>query len=337
MNVKEFIKKYPNIYNVEEKTLFIEQIYGHLEDNQIIDYVRILSNIGKVESFLIKDLNQFTITNFVFLFERMGWTSAGTFGVRKTFIESYLDWSILNGIVEYKNLDNIKLLNNKDITGKFVFKLSHFENLKELYAANKAIIDNELSFARVVDETSLIMTEIVTYLCWLRLGLDEIVNVKTDDIDLINKTLKLENRTLTIPDLIIERIEVAIKTKTYSYSHYNNILTKKYLDSPYLIKSIKTDQPTMNSIQQLLVKYSELSSNLNVASEYYNKTFKFIDIYRSSLYADIYTFEQEHNVRIKELPYGKRKQLLSEQFPYENITATIMLDFIKFRNYFYGA
>ena len=49
------------------------------------------------------------------MFENFGWVSAGTFGVRKTFVESYLDWAVKCGKVEYRNLENLTIDEIKEI------------------------------------------------------------------------------------------------------------------------------------------------------------------------------------------------------------------------------
>jgi hypothetical protein len=85
-----------------------------------------------------------------------------------------------------------------------------------------------------------------------------------------------------------------------------------------------------------LVKYSDLSGNLNVASDFYYKNFKFNDIYRSSLCSDIYDYEQREKLYLKEIPLSKRLKLLSEIFPNEKITATTIKDYFKWRSYYYG-
>lgn len=358
MSVKDIVEKYPNIYNVENKTLFLEQTYGHLSDFKIIEYARILSKIGKVESFSEKDLNQFSLTEFIFLFERLGWVSFGTFSVRKVFVESYLSWSVQNSLVEYKNLENLKLMNCTDLSGTIVFERSHFKNFEEIHSTNTAIISNELSkhykefeesyssqnalvkneyaFQCITNENNFIMQEILTYLAWMRLSLEEMINLKTDDINVNSKQMRLGSRLIEIPDDILEKIKICMNTKENVYILYGKVVKRDLINSIYLLRSTKLSKYTTNAIQQILTKYSEASSNLSVLSKFYNKNLKYNDIYRSSLCAAFYDYEQITKIQLDKLPFRDKIKLLSTEFKNEKIARTNIKDYFKWREYYYN-
>lgn len=336
MKVNDIMNKYPFIYNIENKIQFMEQVYGFLDKPKILEHARVLSNIGKIEEFFGKDLMFFDLSDFIFLFENFGWVSAGTFGVRKTFVESYLDWAVRNGKVEYRNLENLKLMNNKDLIGNIIFKISHFKNFDELRELNSEILKNEIVFQRIIDETCFLTQEVLTYLIWLRLSLDECVNLKITDIDFKNKQIKLNNRTIDVQDFIMDKIIKYSNIKEFSFSRGVSVITRPFMESPYLLRSIRAEQYTTNAVQQILTIYSELTGNLRVDSKYYNQDLKYNNLYRSSLFSDFYGFEQSENFNIKNIKLTPRIEFLSEKFPNEKITANITWDYLKWRKYYYN-
>lgn len=336
MLIRDILNKYPSIYNIEDKTSFLEQIYGYLDKPKILEHTRVLSNIGKIEEFFNKDLMNFDLSDFIFLFENFGWVSAGTFGVRKTFVESYLDWAVKNGKVEYRNLENLKLMNNKDLTGNVIFKISHFKNFEELKEINSEILKNEIAFQRIFDEKSLLTQEVLTYLIWLRLSLEECVNLKISDIDFESKQIQLNDRTIDVQDFIINKIKEYTTVTEFSFNRGISVITRPFMDSIYLLRSIRAEKYSTNAVQQILTKYSELTGNLKVDSKYYNQDLKYNNLYRSSLFSELYDLEQSENFRVKDMKLTSRVEFLSEKFPHEKITANITWDFLKWKKYYYN-
>lgn len=336
MIVRDIVNKYPSIYNSENKILFMEQVYGYLEKSKILENARLLSNIGKIEEFFGKDLMFFDLSDFIFLFENYGWVSAGTFGVRKTFVESYLDWAVKCGKVEYRNLENLKLMNNKDLTGNIKFKISHFKNFDELREINSAILKNEIDFQRVINETSFLTQEVLTYLIWLRLTLDECVNLKITDIDFENQKIKLSDRIINVDKFTMDKIMEYSNVKEFSFNRGINIISRPFMPSPYLLRSIRADQYTTNAVQQILTIYSELTGNLRVDNKYYNQDLKYNNLYRSSLFSDFYDLEQLEKFNIKNMSLTPRVEFLNKKFPHEKITANITWDFLKWKKYYYN-
>lgn len=328
------MNKYPSIYDPDTKALFIEDFCGHLSDREIIPNIRIFNQIGKTEHFIEKDLNSFNLQDFVFLFEHCGWVSYGTFATRKSFVESYLDWSFQNGKTEYKNLEAIRLMNNKDVTGTLVYTVNHFRDLDELIAANKAVINNEIKLQSIPEKSSLIMQETLTYLIWLRLSIDEIAELKYTDIK--DQKIILKDRIVEIPDSIYHTIQECIKIDEFLYYLRNRVIPRKYMASPCVIRSTQIEKMTPTALRQLLVKYSMLSEKLPLSSEFYNKDFRYNTIYRSSLYSDFYEYEYDNNVKLDKLMTHLRVETLALAFPHENITASMIPDYFRWRSFYYG-
>lgn len=336
MEMSNIINKYPSIYNIENKIQFMEETCGYLKKPKILEFVRILSNIGKIEEFFGKDLMFFDLGDFIFLFENYGWVGAGTFGVRKTFVESYLDWAVKNGKAEYRNLENLKLMNNKDLTGNIRFKISHFRNFEELREINEAILKNEIDFQRVIDETAFLTQEVLTYLIWLRLTLDECVNLRITDINFEASQIKLRDRIVNVDKFIMDKIMEYSNVKEFSFNRGVSVITRPFMDSPYLLRSIRAEQYSTNAVQQILTIYSELTGNLKVDSKYYNQDLKYNNLYRSSLFSDFYDLEKSENFNIKTMKLTPRIEFLTEKFPNEKITANITWDYLKWRKYYYN-
>lgn len=334
MNVRNMILQYSSIYNKNDKTLFIEDVYGHLKEKDILSNVRILNQIGKVEFFLEKDLNQFALRDIVYLFERCGWVSAGTFAVRKSFIADYLDWSVKSGKVEYETLNTFRALKNTDLSGKLIFNVSHFKDFQELVSANKSVVLSEMY--NDADETTLIMEEIITYLSWFRLTLDQITSLKRENVDLKNKIIKVQDKIITIPESIMSRFEICLAAEGIYYKWHDRYLYREYVNSPFVIRSTKVYQLSTNAVQQLLTKYSALSDKLSLSDEAYNKDFRYNNIYRSSLFSEFYLYEKENNIRIDKASTQNRIDILVSQFPCENITSNLIQDYLKWRFFYYG-
>lgn len=336
MKVLDLMENYQHIYNKEDKSLFIEHVYGHIDDvEKIKTYIRILNQTGKIESFLDKDLSKFTLTDFVFLFEKRRWISTGTFYVRKSFLVGYMDWSVKNGKTEFRNLESLKLMDSSDLTGNLVFEVSMFRDLDELILANESIINNESNMQRM-PSGSTIMSETITYLIWMRLSIDEICDLKYTDIDFKNKKIKLSNRIIDIPYKILNKIEDCYNTKELAYYIRGKLNYRPYILSPYLIKSTTLGQMTSNALLQVLTGYSELSGNLPLSSKVYNKNFKYNTIYMSSVFASIYKFEIENNINIEQFAPSEKLELLNSEFLNEKITAVTVNDYSKWKKFYYN-
>lgn len=334
MKILDLIKKFPSIYNPESKAVFIEDCYGHLKQKEIVANIRLLDQISKTEHFIGKDLNTFTLQDYAFLFERCGWISLGTFYVRKSFVESYLDWSVKLSKTEFKHLEAIRLLNNTDLTGTLFYTTSHFKDLNELIAANKAIIDNEVKLQSIPEKSSLIMQETLTYLIWLRLSMDEISELKYTDIK--DQKIILRDRIIDIPDCIYGTIQECIKVDEFLYFLRNRVIPRKYASSLYVVRSTQIEQVTTNALHQWLTNYSKLSEKLPLSNEFYNKDFRYNSINRSSLFSSFYQYETDNKTNIKNFALRYKKNMLSVAFPNEDISVSIIQDYLRWRSFYYG-
>lgn len=334
MNVRKNVGLYSSIYNPDVKSVFIENTYGHLSDKEILTNIRIFNQIGKIESFLGKDLYNFTLQNHVFLFEQFGWVNLGTFNVRKSVIESYVGWAAQNGKTEYRSLESIQLLRNKELKGTRLYTLSHFKNLDDLVSANISVVENEFKSLRIPEKRSFIMPETLTYLIWLRLNMDEISSLKMTDIQ--NNKIVLSDREIVMPDVISDKLHECIETDSFSYYVRMNITSKYYLSNEYVIRSILLKKMTANALRQLLFKYSSCSTDLPLTSDYYGKDFKYKNIYMSSFFSDFYQYEHDNNIDFKKISPGERASLLCGEFPNEDINLETVRDYFRWKTFYYG-
>lgn len=334
MDVRKNVDLYPSVYNPDVKSAFIENTYGHLSDKDIIMNIRVFSQIGKIESFLEKDLYNFSLQNHVFLFEQFGWVNSGTFNVRKSMIENYVGWAAQNGKTEYRSLESIQMLSNKELKGTRLYTASHFRDLEDLEKANTAVVESEFNAQRIPEKRSLIMPETLIYLSWLRLSMDEIVELKMTDVQ--GNKIILSDREIVMPDIISNKLHECIEVESFSYYVRTSVVKKYYLSEEYVMRSIVQKKITENALRQLLFKHSSCSTDLPLTSDYYGKDFKYKNIYSSSLFSDFYKFEADNNIDLNKIKLGERGLLLQQAFPRESTDYMAVQDYSRWKSFYYG-
>lgn len=120
------------MFNEAIKTEYIETISSTKHTKSTL---RSLFNMSEpFENFLGKDLCEFTIQDFIFMFEQIGWTKGQTVKNKRSLIQKYVNWSISKKYVRSDVQSNIERLSFTDLEPKFNSKL-YYKSIEDLIDA----------------------------------------------------------------------------------------------------------------------------------------------------------------------------------------------------------
>lgn len=173
----------------------------------------ILKKADEYQSETGKIFEEFTIDDFEdFVKEKLIDKSANSVVVKVSLCKRYVTY-IGKDFVKLKRNDIIKMTDEYLRMSDNALKYLSWDELKDKIR----VIENDIDKA---------------IMCLLRMGIggtgfEELINLKTSDIDLENRTIKLENRIVDITDdFILEILEKAIDQKVYTTIVHRNGVPK---------------------------------------------------------------------------------------------------------------
>ena len=173
--------KYNSLLNINDnKKLFIQEMveHGNISEDTSKSYERVLLHTSELEDSLDKDLNEFDLQELETVLFAFKANNRNTVESYARIISSYLNWSVQKNLSDFNPLSELK-------PNDFVKYLTN----EESYFTEKQI-------RRMEDHLVNYQDAVVLRLLFLGVGgkqMSEIRNLKKDDIDRINKRIKLTN------------------------------------------------------------------------------------------------------------------------------------------------
>ena len=244
--------KHTRLNNPEFKQWFIDSAEEFFQPS----YKKLVEDLMyKVSSFEIENKNNRDVYEFNFnemqeLFLSFQSKSTATLQVYSSILKKYVDFAIQNGKVDENtnyfnnfNYNTLVGLLNKGKNKNRLFEKEFIYNMAEETIKNKvdAII------------TLLLFETIRGTAC------EDIVNIKMEDIDSDNCTIKLKDRIAKVPRRLMNAIDSAKMQETYIYGNGLNIGTNDRKDmvtelisiniTPYLIRPTQREYKRSGNIQ----------------------------------------------------------------------------------------
>ena len=286
--------KHTRLNNPDFKQWFIDSA----EEFFLPSYKKLVEDLMyKVSSFEIeskngRDVYEFNFNEMQELLLSFQSKSSATLQVYCSVLKKYVDFAIQNGKVEgntnYFNNFNYNILVGLLNKGKNKNRLFEKEFIYDL-AETKV-------FNRVDSIVILLLFEGIKGLAF-----EDIINIKTDDIDSNECTIKIKDKYVSIPRRLMNMIELADKQETYVYGNgiyregeRQNMVTDLISKgiTPYLIRPTEREYSRSGSLQMI-------GNQLQIRT---NKLLKIMG-YNFATCQNIY----DSGIVYKALQYGKEK------------------------------
>lgn len=284
---------------------FEQLINSHIEDMILSDNTDktneklVLDKVNEYSTLIGKDFFTFTYDDLISMFNYYTWTKDNVFHNRKSIILRFIDFAEQNGYCSQQfKMDFKKRLKKDDVNKDVIFENELFESFDELYDLIKKIetcIDLE-----EIDKSQ--MTIAVLYLVWTGFTLDEITKIEENSFIYETGEIKSENKTFIIEDSRIKglleniknekEVTVGFRGRRGKSEKYNEITTRRYVNTGYLIKSLSENGVSVPYLRTLVATYNKLIKLLPITDKDYAKRITYKMLFQSGLYARIRTAEQ---------------------------------------------
>lgn len=308
------------IYNEELKNRFMEQY----PDSTKMAYEIIFRKTAKTEEQLGKDLCNFNFSEIDGLLYSIGAKTVESLVSAVSVLSGYTDFCILEGYVPTK-MNYYRQFTDKELLKKYLNRFA----VKNMYLKNK----QELQLIKNICDNA--QDEVVFALLWegvMGEGLEELVNLKIEDVDFENNRIHIEGkheRIITVEQDTIDSIQDAIEERFYIRKNETNGDSNMLLNiTPYVIR------PVVRKITDKKVKPGVIRNRImRIAELYDNPYITPTNIQRSGMIYYIKKMMQEKGYKtFKEVESGDLKPILI-RYGYDYTPQNVFKIRLRFKDY----
>lgn len=308
------------IYNEELKNRFMEQY----PDSTKMAYEIIFRKTAKTEKQLGKDLCNFNFSEIDGLLYSIGAKTVESLVSAVSVLSGYTDFCILEGYVPTK-MNYYRQFTDKELLKKYLNRFA----VKNMYLKNK----QELQLIKNICDNA--QDEVVFALLWegvMGEGLEELVNLKIEDVDFENNRIHIEGkheRIITVEQDTIDSIQDAIEERFYIRKNETNGDSNMLLNiTPYVIR------PVVRKITDKKVKPGVIRNRImRIAELYDNPYITPTNIQRSGMIYYIKKMMQEKGYKtFKEVESGDLKPILI-RYGYDYTPQNVFKIRLRFKDY----
>lgn len=225
------------MYNAELKQRFIDN--SGLTDSYLAVVRSMFNKTEAVETFFGKDLSAFTLSNYIYAFESLGFTKRSTFDSKKTIIRKYVQWCIDEHEIGNDVFNNINSLTINDLDPQRRNKLMYYTSIDEMIDVLSAVYES-------AGKDYLYYIRNVSFAGLVYIGIPEaqIVKIKIKDFNYDNRTIKAGDTIYNLPERLNTMIEDMPKDATVR----GDGRVKPQPDSVYLYRTMKSEESLNASI-----------------------------------------------------------------------------------------
>jgi hypothetical protein len=257
------------MYNSKQKEKFLEDFTEvQMTKDRLI---RIFNSIEMFEKNSGKDFSQFTREKAVSVIAQCGGKTTNSVNSMIILLRKYLDWCILNQLVDrnisnfLEDVDSTKIKFMETHKNELISSPEHFQEHLDKYGYNPNV------------DTIDIMACTALWLAFS--GIQDVVNVKKDDIDLIHGVVNFDFKTYKIYPQSVHTFKKALQMKTIEIeSDIRSSYTKDLENTPYLIRM--TVSTNFRKVSRMIY-LTDWAKELTITS-----------VYRSGMYYRIYEKER---------------------------------------------
>lgn len=326
-----------NIYNFDQKMRFVEEQYGNQKLSAKQGIVRFFSNTGIIEKHHNKDLNKFNQIEMSELFKSLNTVTQATFSNRKTNIRKYFEWSFAESIIKLNEFDWIYDFSLEDVEVSDLEYKKYFKNFKDLQNGIRTILEK----LNPIDNEQYAICYISIFLSWFGLGIEEICNLQSGNINFENKSININGKTFKVNQYVLDIIQNSIQAKGYTTGFKTRDASRefKYEPSKYVIRRLLgAQQPnyTKGTLDQRISSFISATSELPKSDRFCNHTFFLKDVRDSGAFYRILQYERENDINIESLDKNMLLGLKYESNLSISKENNFKQDYKKWKNLFYG-
>lgn len=333
------VKNYSEMYNIEQKSDFIEISYSHTKNDSVENIIRLFIVIGKHERQLEKDFCDFTFNEVVNLFEINEWSKGNTFQHNKSILKQYVLWCNSLNLVDI-NSHPIILLKAEDISGSIKYSRQYIKDFDDL----KGCLEYNYENADVNDASQFIYPKLVYCLSYLGFWVEEIRFMKQEHVRMFENTIRSpldDNFVVTnVNDYIMDLIREGIDLVGITTKNRRGMYTKKYQQSDYLIRvKASKSSPDYTPVIEVYFnnmssKFREYSRKLDPSDEYYNKGITTESIWFCGCCNRLYEREKNENIEKNLSEIISKECRISRDDA--NAISFMWADYLSWRKFYYG-
>lgn len=286
-----------DIYDLEKKMKFVEDEYSGQNRELIVDKIRFLNIVGKIEKQQGKDLNKFNTVELADLFESLKIVNNASVSNRKNLIKQYFEWSVINKLIDITAVEQIVNLSTDKIQSDNIIDKLYFKDYEDLTDGNNTIIRQ---CKGDVNDDKVDLFIALTNLSWIGISITDAVLIKGTDIDKNNNIIHVGNYNIEVPQNIMSDI--------INRCHLT-IFNDKLILLNILEKTAISDITTISE-KDLLSRFSNFKKIINTITDkdnrFYGHSFTYDKIRKSGVFFRMYQYEAENNI---EFAIGNAKEL----------------------------
>lgn len=325
------------MYNTEQKNSFMNTI---VNDNSYKSYQRIFKVIESIEQRFDKDICDMSVDELMIVMDMKTGTRKSSTDQFICLLKGYVDWCIKNG-KSVTSENNIEKIIVTEIDKKSVFRSKYIKDPEELEEMISVVFEQGAFYNDGVD----IPKELSIRLCYEGMEAEEIVNLKSTDIDFENNIIKspiYSEIEYLVSDHIMSLCQFCIEQKEVTYPTNNGrVRTEKLCENNYVLKqrigTLRGNSPDRPINAALIIRrVKEFCNIYSEATERY-KNVTAGKMNESRLFHDIYLAGSDHKKYIQEsvkCDILMRENNLSDRNLYERLRQ-IELSYLKWKETFY--
>ena len=324
-NKNEFLKDITK--NKDEKT--VDRLYTA--------YCGIFNKLEDIEKLLNKEVNMFSVDELLDLCEKNGWTTFGSFRVRKSLLKTYITWlnKKQNIVSKGKKTLPIEMINMEHISGITKVRQLFIKDFEELQDMIETVFDTD----------QYIMFKLFCYLSWFGFIPEELYELLKSDVDFANSAItswKTGYSVSRLPECVMDLCRECATAVEYVHERINREAILTYKDNKYLFRSFNatnqnvvmefSDKPiNINFVTRHYRTWNKLSANLGVMHPHYGRDLSVQRIYKSGMYYKIYEYEQANS--IENITQKHIDELC--RIPEDTGKVILVTDYLQWKNAFY--
>lgn len=258
---------------------------------------RYFINSERIEVQFEKDLCDFTMDEVVKLLKFFNSRSRKTLILILSYFDDYYKWCLKEGVVESNNIINFY---DRKIMEPFIEEIVPLEFLETKYITREKLLSN----MEKMEDYSLKFVSYAIFMSILGDEYKELVNLKVDDLNENEKTVKLiTGRVMKVDDLFIDLMK---KADQEQYYHPQGVIQSNYRERKYYDESSYILKVCNRGTQNEPINAAILTRRLRDAQKIIkNRWFNGTNLYRSGLIDYIKGKFEERGITFKQALYNK--------------------------------
>ncbi len=204
--------------------------------------------------------NALTKEQYATLLNLMGFRKRADFFTCKTFLGRYVDYLVRHGVLPESQTKMLRRVSFEEIKLNKQVGVVYFKDLPML----RAKIEEAVRLSGSHDENLYDMHATILYLTWFGLSMDEIINLRKDDV--LDDGILLNGKKMVLPYSVCNVLARCRDAVGYS-QQAKGVIFMRYQASEYLLRSRLKPQLNSGNIRSMLCalnRYADFNAGLRL-------------------------------------------------------------------------